>query len=307
MFKCPVEGCNEMFTRNNNRRRHIRHFHGEDPDKYLFRSGAFKHVPKAPVGARKILLISDLHHPHHNIKAWRAVLQFMEWFEPDEVNLMGDGMNMDSSDHWLRDKGNLRAREGKRIIEGYSWFDQDILTKIEQVAPQAHWVYMGGNHEDWINAVIDKDPALEGLIEPEIVLNLAARGWEWIPWIVKRGNSVTRGIKQYGKLLVFHGQYTNKYHAAKTADMFSKSCAYGHTHDLQLYTKVTVDDHKGYHTAQSIGCLCEMSPAFMKGRYNRWVNAFGVLYVNEDGSYNLYTPIIIRGKFVFNGIEFNGN
>ena len=307
MFKCPVEGCNEMFTRNNNRRRHIRHFHGEDPDKYLFRSGAFKHVPKAPVGARKIVLLPDFHHPHHNIPALRAVLQFLEYFKPDEVNLIGDAMNMDSSDHWLRDKGNLRAREGKRIIEGYSWFDQDILSKIEQVAPQAHWVYMGGNHEDWINAVIDKDPALEGLIEPEIVLNLAARGWEWIPYIMVKGDETSKGRKRYGKLTVMHGTKTTKYHSEKVANDSSTSVAYGHTHDIQRYSKVFEDDPKSFHTAEAIGCLCNLHPAFMKGNWHRWVNAFGVLYVREDGTYNLYTPVIIKGRFTYAGIEFNGN
>jgi predicted phosphodiesterase len=255
---------------------------------------------------RKIVLLPDIHHPHHSVVAWRAILQFLEWFEPDEVNLLGDAMNMDAVDHWMRDKNNRRELEGQRIVSGYAWFDQDILQKIEKVAPQAHKVYMGGNHEDWINIVVDHDPALEGLVEPEIVLKLAERGWEWIPYLVKKGHSVTRGLKCYGKLVAFHGQYTNKYHAAKTAEMFSKSCAYGHTHDIQLYTKVTVDDHRGYHTAQSIGCLCEMSPAFLKGRYNRWANAFGVLYVRPDGNYNLYVPVIIKGEFTFAGKIFSG-
>ena len=307
MLKCPIPGCRAVFTENSNRRRHIRNQHGEDPDKYLGHDGTLKAVPKAPIGARKIVLLPDFHHPHFNPAVLRAVLQFLEYFKPDEVNLLGDAMNMDAVDHWLRDKGNRRALEGKRIVAGYDWFDHDILTPIEKIAPQAHLTYMEGNHEDWIHIVVDRDPALEGLIEPEKVLQLAKRGWEWIPWLVKKGNSVTRGTKQYGKLLAFHGQYTNKYHAAKTADMFSRSCVYGHTHDVQSYTKVMVDDHKGYHTAQSIGCLCEMSPAFMRGRYNRWVNAFGVLYVNADGTYNLYVPIIVRGKFIFDGVEFNGN
>jgi hypothetical protein len=37
---------------------------------------------------------------------------------------------------------------------------------------------------------------------------------------------------------------------------------------------------------------------------NRWVNAFGVLYVRDDGLYNLYVPVIINGKFVFEGKIF---
>ena len=289
-FKCSK--CKKTFSTPSNLRRHIRNAHQATE-------------PGEPT-VKKIVLLPDIHHPHHDIFAVRAVLKFLEDFQPDEVNLIGDAMNMDAVDHWLKDKGNLRALEGKRIISGYSWFDQDVLQKIEEVAPQAHKVYMGGNHEEWINIVVDREPSLEGLVEPEIVLNLRERGWEWIPYLVRKGSSVTRGMKQYGKLLVFHGEFTNKYHAAKTADMFSRSSAYGHTHDVQSYTKVTVDDHRGYHTAQSIGCLCEMSPAFMRGRQNRWVNAFGILYVRPDGMYNLYVPHIIRGQFTFAGKTYSG-
>lgn len=296
MNKCLT--CGKTFSTQSNLRRHVRNIHKEQPE--------LVDMEVEDQDIKMIVLLPDLHHPHHDVFAWRAVLKFLARYQPNEANLLGDAMNMDAVDHWLRDKGNLRALEGKRLISGYSWFDQDVLTKIEEVVPSAHKVYMGGNHEDWINIVVNKDPSLEGLVEPEIVLNLAQRGWEWIPYMVEKHGQVTRGIKRYGKLLVFHGTYANKYHAAKTADMFSKSCAYGHTHDLQSYTKVTVDDFRGYHTAQSIGCLCEMSPAFMKGRQNRWVNAFGILYVRPDGMYNLYTPVIVKGKFTFAGETFDG-
>ena len=98
---------------------------------------------------------------------------------------------------------------------------------------------------------------------------------------------------------------SSKYHAAKTAETFSKSVAYGHTHDIQQYTKVTVDDI-GYHTAQSIGCLCTRAPEFMRGNMNRWVNAFGIILLREDGMYNLYVPVIIDGRFSFDGKVFDG-
>jgi len=236
-----------------------------------------------------------------------AIMQFTEWFRPDGLCLLGDAMNMDSINHWEMSKGNKKHFEGKRLWKEYASFDKDILTPLEQAVPDTcEKVYMGGNHEYWVDGLTDKEPSLEGMVELEAYLKLAERGWEWIPWITfnaERGN-YSRGMKRYGKLLVFHGQYINKYHACKTADSFSRSCAYGHTHDLQLYTKVTVDDNRGFHTAQSIGCLCNTSPEFLKGRMNRWVNAFGVLYVRDDGNYNLYVPIIIGGKFVFAGKVF---
>jgi len=255
---------------------------------------------------KRIILLPDLHHPHINRPAINAVFQFIKQFKPDVINILGDAMNMDAVNHWKMAKGAKKYFEGKRLQKEYESFNKEILAPLEKILPRnCEKCFMGGNHEYWIDTLIEKLPQFEGMIEVETSLRLKERGWEWIPWIRYDDltDSYLRGIKQYGKLLVFHGQYTNKYHSAKTADSYSKSCAYGHTHDLQLYTKITVDD-KGFHTAQSIGCLCNTSPEFLKGRMNRWVNAFGVLYVREDGNYNLFAPVIIDGKFTFEGKTF---
>ena len=256
---------------------------------------------------KKIVLLPDFHHPHHNKPATESVFQFIEWFRPDGLCLLGDAMNMDSINHWEMKKGNKKHFWGKMLLKEYTDFDNNILTPLEKaIPPDCEKVFMGGNHEDWVNGLTDKEPSLTGIVELETVLRLAERGWEWIPWITydEKKGSYTRGIKKYGKLLAFHGQYINKYHAHKTADSYSRSCVYGHTHDLQSYTKISVDDCKDYHTAQSIGCLCNTSPEFLKGRINRWVNAFGVLYVRDDGFYNLYVPVIVNGKFTFAGKTF---
>jgi hypothetical protein len=45
----------------------------------------------------------------------------------------------------------------------------------------------------------------------------------------------------------------------------------------------------------------------MRGKSNNWTNAFGLLYVRDDGYYNLYVPIIIKGKFTYAGKTFDGN
>jgi hypothetical protein len=256
---------------------------------------------------KKVILLPDFHHPHHNKVAINAVFEFIEYFKPDAINILGDALNMDSINHWEMAKGNKKYFEGKRLLEEYTSFDRDILTPLEKlVGKECEKTFMGGNHEFWVDGLTDRVPSLLGIVELETALKLKERGWEWIPWITydEVKGSYTRGVKQYGKLLAFHGQYFNKYHAHKTADSYSKSCVYAHTHDLQLYTKISVDDAKDYHTAQSIGCLCNTSPEFLKGRVNRWVNAFGVLYIREDGMYNLYIPVIINGKFTFEGRIF---
>jgi len=257
--------------------------------------------------AQRVVLLPDIHHPYHNKEAFEAVLQFLKWFKPDEVILLGDAMDMLAVSHWLEEKGQRRQQENLRIVEDYEYFARDILAPIEKACPSARKIYMGGNHEHWAVQLVDKDPKLEGLVEPEICLDLAGRGWAWIPYLIKnKYNDENMGKYKIGKLLVFHGMYATMNHAKKTAETMSMSSAYCHVHDIQSFTKVHVDDPRSYHTAQSIGCLCRKAPPFMRGKANKWVNAFGVIYVRPDGHFNLYVPIIVNGKFSFCNKEFGG-
>lgn len=263
-------------------------------------------VPVTQAQAQRSVVLPDIHHPYHDRQAWAAVLEFLKWFKPHQVILNGDAMNMDSANHWAKSKGNLRQMENKRIAAEYDEFSEDILEKIERAVPgYCRLVYMGGNHEDWIEQVIDKDPRLMGSLEVELRLHLKQRGWEWIPPSSSRQSwNVTPSFFRIGKLLVMHGMYTNKYHAAKTVGMLSRSVIYGHTHDIQVYTEAHIDDPRSYHTAQSIGCLCKMAPPYMKGKANRWVNAFAVVLSRPSGDYNLYVPVIVKGQFSFGGKTF---
>jgi predicted phosphodiesterase len=256
--------------------------------------------------AQRVVLLPDIHHPYQDQDAFDAILKFIEWFKPHKIVLLGDAMNMDAVNHWLEESGQRKKQENKRIKEEYDAFALDILTRIELVAgKKCELIYEFGNHEDWAYQLVVKDPKLEGLVEPEICLDLEKRGWKWIPYLTedKNGN-VSVGQLILGKLLIIHGLYTNKYHAAKMADTHSRSVVYGHTHDLQSYTKVHIDDPRSYHTCQSIGCLCQKAPDYLKGKANRWVTSFGVVYVRRNGDYNLYVPVIIRGKFTFAGKDF---
>lgn len=254
------------------------------------------------------LLLPDFHYPLHDKESWEAVKKFMVHWKPHRVVLMGDALEMRAIDHWKRDQSNKKYFEGRRLLNDYRNFTRDILEPIERLCPNAEKIYLGGNHEEWAYQMIERMPELEGMIEPELAMNLEERGWKWIPYKIRGDDTTVRKeFYKIGKLSVIHGNYLNKYHAAKTSETHSKSVCYGHTHDVQVYTKVHEEDPSDYHTAQSIGCLCNMSPSYLGGRPNRWVHAFGALYTRPSGLYNLYVPIIIAGKFVFEGKLFSGN
>ena len=265
---------------------------------------------RTPAGKKieRTILLPDIHHPFYNAPAINAIKKFIAWFKPHRIVLVGDALEMRAIDHWKREKGNTRAFEGIRLLHDYKCFIDDILQPLEELCPNAELIYLGGNHEEWAYQLVDKFPQLEGIIEPEVAMKLEERGWKWIPYVQQdKSGNLRRGMLRIGKLTVIHGNYTNKFHSSKTADTFSKSVCYGHSHDFQAFTKVHVEDPGDYHTAQSIGCLCDKSPQFMKGRPNRWVHCFGILYTRPSGHFNLYTPIIINGQFIFSDKLFDGN
>jgi len=257
----------------------------------------------------KSILLADIHHPYHHKPSFYATLKFIEWFKPDRVVLLGDALEMRAIDHWKQTQGNMKYFEGKRLLKDYKAFIKDILKPIEKAIPEnCEKIYMAGNHENRAYWVVSKNPQLEGLIEPEKAMNLKRRKWKWIPYNYSDGaGNVYKGMYKIGKLTITHGTYLNKYHAAKTSETFSKSIAYAHSHDRQLFTKVHEEDPDDYHSAESIGCLCTKSPGFKAGMPNRWVHSFGVVYTRSEGFFNLYVPIITQGKFAFEGKIFDGN
>ena len=254
---------------------------------------------------KKIVLLPDIHFPFQSKPSMRAVFRFIKYFKPDEVNLTGDAMDMSSISWFERNRGNRKYFEGKRLMKEYKGFDETILSPLERIIPKhCKKVYMEGNHEYRVKEVINENPQLEGMIEMEKGLHLRKRGWKFIPYFYKDKDGNTKiGMVKYGKLVAIHGIYTNKYNAAKTASVVNKSVVFCHTHSVQMFVRSSMDS-EDYHSAMSIGCLANKSPDYAKGKPNSWVNAFGILYVRNDGNFNLYVPIIIKGHFSYAGKTF---
>lgn len=239
------------------------------------------------------LLLPDIHHPHQSKQTMKAVEKFMADYRWDYLVYTGDAMNMDAVCHWNENK--QRKLEGKRIKKEYDNFVSDVLNPHrELVGKRCKTVYLLGNHENWIEEALDKNPQAEGYWEAE---NNLPSWVEIIPF---------NKIYRLGKLRVIHGYYTNLHHAKKTVEAFERSVAYCHSHDIQFQTKVTADDVRDFHTGQSIGCLCNLNPDYAKDKPNRWVHGFGVVYIQPSGAYNLYQIVIANSQFIWNGKLYKG-
>jgi hypothetical protein len=251
-----------------------------------------------PFQIRKVVLLPDIHYPHYEQRVMDAVDEFIIDYEPDELVYMGDQISLDCISFWNKRKPLLK--EGQRLLKDFEGFNEQILINHENITgPETKRVFMIGNHEQRIKWYNEEHPELEGFVDLERHLQLEARGYEIIPF---------NEIYQLGKLSVIHGYYWNKYHAAKTLEAFEGNVVYAHVHNPQMYAKVSPIDRKGYHTATSLGCLCNIKPDYHKNAPNFWINQFGVVeYLPASGFFNVYPITIIEGSFMWNGRYYGKN
>jgi hypothetical protein len=239
---------------------------------------------------QKAVLLPDIHYPHVDWPTWWAAMEFMEDYKPDVVIYQGDSLEMDCISTWNTKKPLLN--EGKRLHKDYADFDADILSMVEMSNPNAEMVFIIGNHEQRVNWYLQKHPELQGLIEPEICLNLEKRGYTVVPF---------NGVYKLGKLSIIHGYYWNIYHAAKTVNVFERSVAYAHVHNPQSYSKLNPVDADRNHMAWAMPCMCTVKPSYQQNAPNRWVSGFGVVETLPNRYFNVYPIIVSKGKFAWNG------
>jgi hypothetical protein len=137
-------------------------------------------------------------------------------------------------------------------------------------------------------------------MEPPLMLDMEQRGVQWV-------RSWSQGEPyQIGKAHFSHGLYCNIHHAKKTALAFGEPIFYGHTHDIQAYSEVLRGNDKTI-MASSMGWLGAVPP-YMRGKPNRWQQAFGEFYFHEDGYFQPVTVPIFKHRFVGprDGLVYDG-
>ena len=141
--------------------------------------------------------------------------------------------------------------------------------------------------------VLDELQTLGVNLQIQELLGLKKLGYKIIP-----SNEILR-IGNHCHFI--HGFYTNTHHAKKHLDVFGVNVYYGHLHDVQQHSTVSVN---GVHEAMSLGCLRNTNAPFLRGKPNNWSHAFGIFEFRADGYYTRYVPTIINGMFTFDGKIF---
>lgn len=241
------------------------------------------------------VLLSDIHHPDYSKPAIKAAFSFIERNKAKikGVVLLGDNMDCVNISRHTEGKPRLRTRGG--IARDFSQFNRDILLPLEsKIAPGTEKVFFLGNHEDWLEQWLDKNPEFEGMVSFDTCLKLSERGWEVVP----QGEH-----REVGKAYLVHGDGVGSgmHVAKKLVDSFCATAIMGHVHTASMHTKVSQVKSKDKWVGYTLPTLGTVSPKYAKGRPNAFVHGFGIVELWPNDFINVYIPIISEGRFSFAG------
>jgi len=243
------------------------------------------------------LVTADHHIPHENTPAIKSVLQLMEDVVFDGFIILGDFEDMEPIAHWLHDGKQNRTLENKRMRADYIEGNK-LLDEFDKRLPQGcDKRFFMGNHERFYWDLIEKYPALEGLLDPEIELKLKERGYIVYP---------VNHIENLGRLSLCHGMYHNQNYVLKHIMEFKTNVLHADMHSPRMRFENSPAKELAI-AGYCIGAMCDMNPLYMKGRAHKWSHGFAVLYLYQDGFFDIDLKRIVNGKFVFNNKMYNGN
>ncbi len=238
------------------------------------------------------LIIADTHlsanDPVHH--SYQLVKNFAKDFKPDFVVDLGDTLHLDYF-------ASFNADDIKLLAENSWEEDVDLINKEldfwQDNCQTFHWVQ--GNHDERTERVAKKAPFFADSLDYYKRFHLKARG-------IKFYRLVDRPLK-IGKLCFIHGWYWNKYCTSKTLDEYAGNIIFGHIHRMQTYSRVLMAKNEEIQ-AWSLSCLSDKEPDYRKGQPTGWTNGFAVVYMRDNGTFNLYPINIIKGGFIFEGKEY---
>lgn len=224
---------------------------------------------------KKWALVSDIHIPYHNKRHLDLWFDFIRWWKPDVVEIVGDYDDAPCVSKYA----DGTAKEHSDLIYTYAPLVQDLLRDIRSALPDAEIALHAGNHEARVNNYISsKAPALQGLITAETL-------WKTDTYGVDCYSYEDPPVKRYGKFYVHHGIYAAKgggNSVRKMTEEFGVSIISGHTH-RQAIVSQSFELTGEVRTGIELGHLTDIHSKGMSYTNLRdWQSGFGYAYIEKD-------------------------
>ena len=237
----------------------------------------------------KILVIPDCHVPYEDPRAFGLMLKAGKLLKPKTIIILGDFGDLMSCSRF--DKGPLEA-----MVQ----FDYEMekvnkrLDEVDSLGAKKK-KFIAGNHEARLASLLKRQAlALYNTLSIPKILKLKERGWDYYEY----GQHC-----RYGKVTYAHDfDCLGPYAHIRAGAIVESSVVHGHTHHAGMnYSGNALGSH---HVAIQLGWLgSEKAATYMKPCKIRknWQHAFGVGYMEPDGTTHLSIVPIIKGVCVVEG------
>lgn len=235
--------------------------------------------------------IWDIHYPTHHQPTIEIFKQVIKDIKPTHIVWGGDEVNCDGISKYTAKTVANGIEDAKMELEG---FKKEIFDPISKT--KAKMYHLGGNHDDQrIRDLLRKldekgEYGLKKYAQDVLDLNKYFPGCEMHQY---------NDFAKIGKVHFTHGEFHNDAHAKKHALTWGVNLIYGHLHSTQLYTHIAKTNEP--HQAISMPCACQLNPDYMKNKSSKWLNGFGITYIDDKGNFWHYPVHVINNKAIFNG------
>lgn len=252
---------------------------------------------RAPHSDKVLTAVSyfDAHYPKIHRPTLRACLDFVKRNRVGIFVLGGDNLDCGAISHHTKGKPKLRPVGAmKADLDG---FRREVLDALDPLLPKdCIKVWLTGNHEAWLDQMMEEQPELDGLINFTEYLQLEKRGW-----IVKPQG----GHFKQGKLKWIHGDVVNGsgINAVRNAlNTYVENIVMGHGHTAASATKVLPHSKQHKWQAWMMGTGGELDAGYLKNKPTGWLNQFGITeFHGSRGLFNHYPVTVFGGRFALGG------
>ena len=235
--------------------------------------------------AKRLLVLSDIHIPYHNIESLTCAFDFAKQEKPDAILLNGDTIDFFGLSRFSKDP---KARSFAHELNTFKEF-MDVVKKTFD----AKIYFKIGNHEErYFHFLWMKAHEIVGVEEFELenIIKSRAEGLE----IIK-----DKRIMKAGDLNIIHGHefggsVFSPVNIARGLFLKGKvSAMQGHNHQSSSHTESNMNGD--ITTTWSVGCLSELHPAYLP--INKWNHGFAI--VDIDGqNFEVRNKRIHKGKIL---------
>ncbi len=219
-----------------------------------------------------MLVWSDTHWPFQDDAAISIVRQVASDLQPRVLVMAGDNFDFfELSEH--RPPRDIEEDMQATLEQGTAH-----LADMLAISGAEEAYFLGGNHEDRWDRMLMKarrDVRFRMLLQPpkvqrsldfSTVVGFEELGYKYLPY--------TEGapLLVHDKLLITHGDRTNKHVASSMLGKYGKNVMFGHMHRIQNFTS---RDLKGQEAGWCIGCLCTLDPHYTI--FADWHQGFAVV------------------------------